>query len=190
MTSAVTICSNALLELGADPINSLTEPKAHARLCANLYPSLRDDVLRSHYWKCATKRVILSPLTEAPAFGWGYQFKLPGDWLRTVQVGEDGQPQDFEQEGMNLLLNSNVCKLVYVFRNEVEASWTRNLVRLMEVEMAARLAYAVTKSTSLRDSKLQEVVMMRKTAKAVDGQDNPPEAFDSGTLLESRFTTR
>ena len=64
MTTAVTICSNALLELGADPINSLEEGTKFARLCANLYPSLRDDVLRAHYWKCATKRVTLSPQHE------------------------------------------------------------------------------------------------------------------------------
>ncbi|MEM5429397.1 hypothetical protein [Cupriavidus oxalaticus] len=187
MTTAVTICSNALLELGGDPINSLTEGTKMARLCANLYPSTRDDVLRAHYWKCATKRLVLSPLQAAPAWGWSYQFKLPGDWIRTIQIGENGCPDEFEQEGLNLLMGVQTCKIKYVFRNEDEASWTRNLIRQMEIEMAARLAYAVTKSTTVRDSKLQEALMHLKMARAVDGQDNPPEEFDAGSLLESRF---
>ncbi|KVC52335.1 hypothetical protein [Burkholderia stagnalis] len=186
MTTAVTICSNALLELGADPINSFTETK-HARMCQNLYPSLRDDLLRSHYWKCATRRTILSPLEERPDWGWRYAFKLPGDWLRTVQVGENRRPDPYEQEGMNLLLDTNICRLKYVWRNETEASWTRNLVRVAEVSMAARVAYAVTKSTTVRDSKLQEAAYELKIAKAIDGQDNPPEEFDAGTLIESRY---
>lgn len=187
MTNAVTICSNALLELGADPINSLTENSKLARLCANLYPSLRDDVLRAHYWKCATKRIILSPMLEAPAWGWAYQFQLPGDWLRTIQVGQDRQSDDFEQEGMTLLMRQNICYLKYVWRNEIEATWSRNLVRQMEVAMAARIAYAVTKSTTVRDSKLQEATYHMKVAKAIDGQDNPPEEFAEGSLIESRF---
>lgn len=187
MTTAVTICSNALLELGADPINSLEEGTKFARLCANLYPSLRDDVLRAHYWKCATKRVILSPLEEKPAFGWAYQFKLPGDWLRTVQVGDQYCQPDYEQEGMNLLMRVSECKLKYVWRNEVEASWSRNLIRQMEIEMAARLAYAVTKSTTVRDSKLQEAMAHLKVAKAIDGQDNPAEEFAEASLLTARY---
>lgn len=188
-TNAVTICSNALLELGANPISSLSEQTAHARLCANLYPTMRDDVLRSHYWKCATKRVILSPLSTPPAFGWGYQFALPGDWLRTKQVGDDGCPDEYEQEGMTLLMRSQTCKLIYIFRNENEGSYTRNLVRLLECEMAARIAYAVTKSASLRDSKIAEAQLIAKTARAVDGMDNPPEQFQSGSFVESRFSS-
>lgn len=188
--SAATICSNALLECGADPINDLNEQTQHARLCKLLYPSLRDDVLRSHYWKCATKRVVLSPLADAPAFGWSYRFALPGDWLRTKQVGDDQWYVEFEQEGMEILANVNTLKLVYVWRNETEATWSKNLVRTMETAMAARLAYPVTKSTTFRDSKMAEAERAFRVAKAVDGQDNPPEEFGEGTLLESRFTTR
>src|SRR3546814_9999800 len=67
MTTEVSICSNALLRLGADPINSFDEADnfgsniERARLCANLWPNVRRQVIRSHPWNCATKRVVLSP---------------------------------------------------------------------------------------------------------------------------------
>ena len=188
--NAVSICSNALQMLGAKPINDLAERTDHARLCASLYPSVRDDLLRAHPWNCATKRVILAPLAETPPFDFGYQFALPGDWLRTLQVGQKGQGLSYRSEGRNILANVTVLPLVYIFRNDVEQTWSTNLVELAELQMAAKMAYAVTKSSSVRDSYRDEFARAFKVAKAIDGQDDPPEEFEEGTLLESRFTTR
>lgn len=53
--------------------------------------------------------------------------------------------------------------------------------------MAAKMAYAVTSSTSVRDSFRDEFARELKAAKAIDGQDDPPEEFEAGTFLESRF---
>lgn len=190
MATAVSICSNALQELGAKPINALDERTEHARLCANLYPDVRDELLRAHPWNCATKRDILTPLSTAPKFDFGYQFLLPGDWLRTIQVGNKGQAIEYRSEGRNILANVTALPLVYIFRNDVEQSWSSHLVSLAELLMGARMAYAVTKSTSVRESWRDEFARALKVAKAVDGQDDPPEEFEEGTLLESRFTTR
>ena len=108
--SAVSICSNALLLLGDKPIDSFDVDNDRTRLVANLYEMKRDRVLRAHSWNCATKRVILSPDTDGPPFGWGYQFTLPNDWLRTLSVGEDGQEDDYAIEGRKILMDSNVCR--------------------------------------------------------------------------------
>jgi len=187
MTSAVSICSNALSMLGADPINSFEDSGDQPRLCANLYGSVRDDVLRAHNWNCATKRVILAPLATAPAFDFTAQFQLPGDWLRTIQVGRKGCPIQYRTEGKRILADETQLPLVYLYRNEVEASWSANLIHVMELAMAAKIAYAVTKSTSMRDSMRDEFARELKVAKAIDGQDDPPEEFESGTFYESRF---
>lgn len=186
MASKVSICSNALLLLGAKPISSLSQAGDHPTLCSNLYDSVRDDILRLHTWNCATKRVILAPLTETPDFDWDYQFQLPGDWLRTIQVGYIDQKMPYRSEGQRLLANETVLPFVYIFRNEVESSWSVNLVHVMELAMAAKMAYPVTKSTSVRDSMRDELGREFKVAKAIDGQDDPPEEFDAGSFLESR----
>jgi hypothetical protein len=54
--------------------------------------------------------------------------------------------------------------------------------------MRARLAYPVTKSTSLRDAMVKEAAIALREAKALDGQENPSEdiAVDS-PLLNARF---
>ncbi|MCP6417776.1 hypothetical protein NL482_26825, partial [Klebsiella pneumoniae] len=78
----------ALLALGAHPINSFDENTDHARLCSNLYPTVRNKLLRAHPWNCVVKRVVLSPVSTAPVFGFRFQFALPGDLLRVLSIGE------------------------------------------------------------------------------------------------------
>ncbi|MCA3188324.1 MULTISPECIES: hypothetical protein [unclassified Cupriavidus] len=190
MATEVSVCSNALQILGAKPINSFEEKTEQARLCANLWPDARDELLRAHPWKAAKKRVILAPLTTAPAFDYGYAFELPGDWLKTLQVGKRGQAIDYETEGRTILASVTALPLVYIYRNDVVQSWHPHLVSLAELLMCARMAYAVTKSTSVRESHRDEFARALKVAKAIDGQDDPPEEFEEGSLLESRFTTR
>jgi hypothetical protein len=186
-TSAVSICSNALLLLGDRPIDSFDVDNDRTRLVINLYSSMRDAMLRGHPWNCATKRVILSPRTQAPAFGWGYQFNLPDDWLRTMSVGEDDDPDDYVIEGRMILMNSNVCKLRYIFRNDVESSWDALLINCMTKAMVASLSYAVTKSTTKQASDEEIVNRILKQARAVDGQENPPETLGDFPLLANRM---
>lgn len=187
MSSDVSICSNALVMLGGSSFSSFDEARPHVRSFASLYPSVRDDVLRLHPWNCATERVILAPIAAAPAFDFAYQFQLPGDWLRTVQVGYKGDPIEYRSEGQRLLADVTALPLVYCFRNTVEDTWSANLIHIMELAMAAKMAYAVTASSSLRDSHRDEFARELKVAKAVDGQDDPPEEFAAGSFYESRF---
>lgn len=187
MASATSICSNALVMLGAKPINSLDQATDQARICANIYDTVRDDVLRMHTWNCATKRVKLAPLASVPEFDFSHQFQLPGDWLRTVQVGEKDSPLPFRMEGQVILADVTVLPLVYIWRNKVEATWSANLTHVMELAVAAKIAYAVTSSSSMRDSLRDEFMRELKVAKAIDGQDDPPEEFVAGSLYESRF---
>lgn len=187
MTTDVSIASNAYVMLGGAPFSSFSEPKPHVRSFANVYASVRDDVLRMHSWNCATERVILAPLATPPAFDFTQQFALPGDWLRTLQVGYKGVPLEYRSERQRILADVTALPLVYVFRNDVEDTWSTNLVHVMELALAAKLAYSVTSSTSVRDSFRDEFARELKVAKAIDGQDDPPEEFAAGTFLESRF---
>lgn len=185
--SAVSICSNALLLNGDSPIDSFDENNDRTRLVANIYESKRDAVLRMHPWNCAIKRVVLSPEVEAPAFDWAYAFALPGDWLRTLGVGLDGDQSDYVMEGRQILMDSNVCRLRYIFRNDVEATWDTLLINAMTQVMVAALAYPITKSTSKADMDFKIVQDLLKQARAVDGQEGTAETFGDFPLLQHRI---
>lgn len=185
MASQVTIVSNARLMIGDSAISDMSEDTTGVG--ANLYPSLRNDILRSHPWNCALARVILSPEVEVPAFDYTSQFLLPGDFLRAISVGEAGYEIPFSIESGKVLVNDTVCRLTYIFRNEVESTWDSMLITAMELAMAARMAYARTQSTALRDSLMQELELHMKKTRAVNGMEKTPSTFGDFPLVQARF---
>ncbi|MDR1276571.1 MAG: hypothetical protein LBL72_09370 [Candidatus Accumulibacter sp.] len=187
MTNRIQICSNALLMLGAQTINDFDEGSDRSKLAANLYPMTVEDVLRAHPWNCAVKRVVLSPDQTAPAFGYAYRFSLPSDWLRTLSVGDAGRETDYRSEGRKLLADVRVLKLRYVFLNDREETWDAALANVVTMAMAWRMAYAITQSASVEQLRFGVYENALKRAKAVDGQDDPPETLGDFPLFASRF---
>lgn len=189
MATGVSICSNALLMLGAQTINDFADQLNldRAKLCANLYPTVRDDMLRSHPWNCAIKRAVLAPDAVAPAFGYTHSFELPADFMRVLEVGTNGSQIDYLVEGRTIQADTTVLELRYVFRNEVENTWDSHLVKLVTLAMAAALAYPVTQSSALQQSFEQKLEMTLKRARAVDGQEDPPQTLGDERLLRARF---
>lgn len=187
MASNVSICSNALLLLGGQTINDLDEDNDRARLANNLFPQVRDEILRSHAWNCCIKRVILSPDVEAPLYDYAYQFTLPTDWMRTIVVGEYGYEEDYRMEGRKILSDNNILRLRYVFNNTNAGAWDASLIGVMTKAMAAHMAYAITQSSSLHQLKLQELEQALRSARSVDGQEEPPETLGDFRLLSSRY---
>lgn len=193
-TTEVAICSNALLRLNGKPINSFDEadPQGsnveHVRLAANLWRTVRRQVLRAATWNCAVKRVLLSPDADAPVFGYAYQFLKPSDWLRTIVIGRDEcERLVYRMEGQRFLSNEPALPLVYVFDNANPATWDASLVGAMEIAMAYAMCYAVTGSTSLRSDLEREFKEVSAHARNVDGQDEPAETLGDNPLFASRF---
>jgi len=185
--SPVSICSNALLMLGDSPIASFDDASDRARQAANLFPTARDYVLRLHPWNCAVKRVLLSPEATPPAFEWAAAFTLPDDHLRTLSVGERQERVEYAQEGRQILMRSNVCRLRYIFRNEAVPTWDSSLIWAMTTAMRALFAYGTTQSTSLEQVINESLREVLRQARAADGQEQEMEPLDDSPLLDARF---
>jgi hypothetical protein len=183
----VSICTNALLMLGAQPISAMDEGTDRANLAASLYDSTRDMVLRSHPWNCAIKRVVLAPDVDTPAFDYDAQFTLPGDFLRVLQVGQDTQDVDWKVESGKLMASGTSLALRYVWKNTTESTWDAMLVHAMELQMAALMAYPITMSTSKQQLQEQKLADYMKRARAADGQDDPAQTLGDERLLNARF---
>lgn len=190
MTSAVTICSAALLMLGDRPIASFDDPSDKAILATNLWPTARDYVLRRHPWNCAVKRVELAAEVTPPAFGYAYSYALPGDCLRVLSVGELGAEPDYKIEGRKILTDDTPCRLRYVWRNEDPASWDAMLVWAMTVTMRAIFAYPITATSSLEQIVEQALRDVLKQARATDGQEDTQDALDDSPLIAARYIGR
>lgn len=111
------IYNNALGLVGEPQLASTAATTPAGRACNLHFDLTRDAVLRSHRWNFATKRAALVAATT-PAFGWGYAYTLPTDFLRVTEVNEsaDAAGAPWAIEGALLLTDFSSVNLVYVYR--------------------------------------------------------------------------
>ena len=79
--TGVSICSDALLLIGAKAISSFNDGTDASSVCDRLYPDIRDFTLVMYPWSFGMKKVQLAQLITTPNSVWKYEYQLPGDKL-------------------------------------------------------------------------------------------------------------
>jgi len=77
MHTKIDLCSMALLKIGEMPIQSFSENSAGAQLSRTLFDITTDNLIASHPWHFAIKRVNLEKTTDG-------DFVLPAETLRII----------------------------------------------------------------------------------------------------------
>lgn len=173
--------------LGDSPIASLTENTQRALLCANLWPQVRDFILRKHPWSCTRVTDTLAAEATAYSFDWSYSYLLPGDCFRVLQVGMRGERWQYEIQGRRVLTDRATLPIVYQKQQTDPVQWDAAMVDAASAEMAARMAYPITQSASLAQLKRAEADRALQQAIAVSGQDNPPEDWADSPFIDARY---
>lgn len=184
MATPISICSNALLKLGARAISSFDDGTDMATLCSNIYPEARDSLLRSHLWNFAVKRTNLAAEVTAPAYEYGFAHPLPADYIRLLSIEDI---LDYALENNRILTHETPIYVQYVFKNTDTATYDTLFVELLTQKMVAELAYAVTRSDSKAQSEMSKFAAMLKQARNVDAQEQPQPQFQSFPLVEARY---
>jgi hypothetical protein len=134
------------------------------------------------------KRVVLAPDSDAPVGDdYSAQFTLPGDFLRVLAVGESTEDVDYKIESGKILASGTSLFLRYIWKNTTESTWDPMLVKAMELQMSAAMAYAITMSAAKEQLQLEKLERFMKQCRAVDGQDDPPQQLGDERLLNARF---
>lgn len=187
MASEVSIANRALQKLGARRITSFTDDTKEARAVNTCYTELRDAELRAHPWCFATKRVILAPLSTAPAFDYGYAFQLPADCVRVLKPNRTYLDWKLEN-GVNILTNDgDTLELVYTSRVE-----DPNMMDpLFREALAARIAMELCEELTQSNQKFQILESMytqaMRTARRTNGFEKVPEEGPQDTWLAVRY---
>lgn len=194
MASDVEIVNVALRALGANRITSLSDGTKNANVADDIYTFVRDQVLRSATWGFATSRQQLSRLSDAPAFGFDYQYALPSDWLRTVSVhdSDDGmgtvvyKEETYESQRV-LLANSDAIYLRYIARITDPALFTSDFTIAFAIELAKRMAVSIPNSNTIKADLENEVKAIILGAKSTDSAGSTPESRPPGSWVTARF---
>ena len=193
MASVVDICNTALNQLGASTILTLTEDSKNARLCNARYTQIRDAVFRSHPFNCLQKRVELSSSTTTPAWGYSFQYDLPGDCLRLLRILD--YDSDHKVEGRSILSNNSSMNILYISRITDPNQYDELLRETISAALAADIAYAITSNNTTQQNMIALYQDKLRDARFVDStegynttqEDGMTDVIDAGTFINSRF---
>ena len=195
MVGQVDVANVALGIIGEPPISSFEDNLEAARAVNLRFPTVRDAVLRSHFWNFATKRTTLSELTPGPAFGFTAQFQLPPDWLRMLAVNPGNMSfnhfvsqGDYTIEGDRLLAQaSGAADIIYIARIDDLNMWDALAVEVLASRLAAELAINITQNRGLVDQLWRQYQEKLAEARSADAMDIPPQTIESNEWTRSRF---
>ena len=181
----LSICSDALILMGASPISSFTEGTDASQACDRLYPDIRDTLLSTFHWTWNTKKVQLARLGTAPINEWQYAYQLPGDMLSGVLAvfsssgtNEIALRYGWEIYGDQLYTNLDTVYIDYQYTID-ESKMPPYFVNLLKYAMAAELAVVIT-------DQIQKADYYRSIAYGTPGENGRGGLMRTSMNIDSR----
>jgi hypothetical protein len=198
--TGVSICSDALLLIGAKAISSFNDGTDESSVCDRLYPDIRDSTLVMYPWSFGMKKVQLAQLITTPTTVWRYEYQLPGDKLANPRAvynsANSGSPvqKDWEIRGDKLLTNLTSVFIDYQF-SVPEFAMPQYFVQLLKYMVAWHIAETITEQQD-KSARWQRVATgdpsengrggYMRQAMQIDGQNNPMRIIEDYSLIAVR----
>lgn len=195
----LSICSDAMIMLGAAPISSFAEATDAAQIADRLYDDIRDMMIQQYDWSWSVKKIKLARLATAPLNEWKYAYTLPGDILGDPRAlfnssGVGARPvREWEIYGTSIFCNYEDVYIDYQYQ-VLESLMPSYFVRVLKAALASAFAVPVTDSTAKADyfhamAFGPPIENMRgglmRVAMNIDGS-RPPQSFEDFALVAVR----
>ena len=195
MSDAISICSQAFLAIGADPIKTFGDSTTEADLANARYKPIKQALLRGYPWNCAIRRVALKQADNPPLEGQEFsnQFELPEKCLRVLDVWVGGiRPQAaavgrqaYSIEGRKLLANESALSISYI-HDIPEAEFDAHVEEALVSKLSAEFSYTLHGSPSTSQQFLQLAAFKLDEARITDALENPHTTLRIDTLERVR----
>lgn len=182
--SEVDICKRALIKVHAPLITSLTQDTEEAIQCNILYPQVRDEVLRAHFWNFAIKQATLQKLSETPDFEFNYKYALPSDYIRILRLRY--RNDKYKIKSGELHTDRDGSQIEYVAKITDTTKFDPMFVTCLSLKLAAELSYSLAGSADRAAQLQNEYELALKKAKRADGQEGTPDSLTADLFVDSR----
>lgn len=198
-TTEVDLANMALIMLGQQPISALADDNNRANLVDARLADVRDTVLRSHQWNCATMRASLSADATTPTWGYKYRFALPADFIKLVKT--ENNTTDYRIEAGNqtetptgtdpilfILTDEAELNITYVYQITNVAMMDVTLKQAIATRLAADIAIAVSGEVALEGAMMAKYQLTLAEAKYEDSTAHSDlETLRGGEWLDARL---
>ena len=185
MPAVLDIINRGLDLLGQQPLTSMDERTPNAAKVKRVWPGVRASVLRAHVWKCAQERVELARLADRPAFGFSYQYQLPGDFVRLVAT--DPERAIVCVKGNTLMSDAPTLAIAYVKDVDDAELFDALLVECLAMRLAADLAFGITGSVQMRMGLEETYKRLLADARHVDATEGAGQQFPQSSWVSAKL---
>jgi len=188
-TSSVEIVNSALAKIGAPSISSLNDDSEPARRANRIYESARDELLRSHPWNFAIKRVSLSPNATGPEYEFTYAYDIPSDCLRVLNTDLDDvlDGRLWYKEGNTIIADSSTLKIKYIYKNENVEMYDSSFNETLSYRIARDLASSLNRDKNLSLTMNQYYEQSLAMARSFNGQEGSTRVVKADLWLNQRY---
>jgi hypothetical protein len=199
--TALSICSDALLMLGAKPISSFDEGTDEASVANRLYPDIKDQAILMYPWSFSYKKTSIARLISTPINEYRYEYQLPGDRLTSPRAIYDTSStnipprKEYRIIGDKLLADYEQVYIDYQY-SVPEYEMPSYFVQLLKYMMTWHLALPITDQTD-KSQYWQSVATgapgengrggYLRQAMNIDGAGNPTNAINDFSLISVRY---
>ena len=172
MLTKIDLCSMALLKLGEQPIQSLSDDSAASRLARTLFDPVVDALIAAHPWRFATRNVDLVKNTDG-------DFLIPAECVRVLKC--DGQII-----GNKVISKSDVAHISALVRVPVE-NFPSYFVSLAATKLAMEFCIPLTGDQTIFRMLAALYESEAGTAKFIDSTTSISADIGSFSLINTRF---
>ena len=198
--TALSICSDACVMLGAKPISSFNEGTDEASIADRLYADIRNQALMLYPWSFSFKKTSIAQLVTTPTNEYRYEYQLPGDRLGSPRAVYDtnatGIPprKEYRIMGSKLLTDYQQVYIDYQYAVP-EYDMPSYFVQLLKYMVAWHIAETITEQQD-KSARWQRVATgdpsengrggYLRQAMQIDGQNNPVRIIEDYSLIAVR----
>ncbi len=172
MLTKIDLCSMALLKLGEQPVQSLSDDSAASRLARTLFDPVVDALIASHPWRFARRNIDLVKNADG-------DFLIPADCIRILKC--DGQII-----GNKVVAKSDTAQISAVVRVPVE-NFPSYFASLAATKLAMEFCIPLTGDQTVFRMLVALYESEMQSAKFIDSTTSPGAEIGAFSLINTRF---
>jgi hypothetical protein len=166
------ICSQALVLVGANTINSFDENTTESKVSGQLYESTLENLLTRCRWRFASKQQQLSKLTTNPLGRYDSAYQVPSDALQMHTVSLSDSIIEYDRYGNEIYADTSASDILiadYTFQPS-EADFPPYFKQALVFELASLFAGAIARNDTLSQLYSNKATIQLTVAKGQDSQ--------------------